>query len=223
MRQSENILPAYKNFTISLCHFFSILSSFLSHLKCPSVPLRRGEAPVHSLCWERTKELVDCGLPYRHTQEALLKPRLNPTLLCLTLHTSTQSKTSLISWILCSSWTPQRQREHCTGQCSNPGGATMSRGEMLLCFCSEYPKERRTIGHLKLVWPGSEIISPYYVLLEVVFRRQSSCNPWGAFIMVTFPAVICLLMRNCNRNLWNPFVAALFHVSQKISFGHMAS
>lgn len=76
----------------TLSHHLHVFISSLSYLKSPSVPSRRDSAAVHFLFWKRTRELVGSGLPCRHTQEALLEPRLNPSLLCLTLHTSTPLK-----------------------------------------------------------------------------------------------------------------------------------
>lgn len=72
-------------------HHLHVVIFFPLHLNCPLfpcyVPPRQDSAPLHSLL----ETLPDSGLPYRHTPEALLKPRLNPTLLCPTLYTSTHS------------------------------------------------------------------------------------------------------------------------------------
>ncbi len=179
MWQGENIWPASEIWLFLLSPivpllFLSVTSSpcslpYSNHrfLSC-YVPLRWDFAPLHFFFW-KSKELPDSGLPWRHTQEALLKPRLNPTPLCLRLHTSIHSETSLISWILCCTLTPQRHQMHSTGWYSKPGSVKMSQGEMFLYFCSEYTEEERTIGHLKPAWLGSEVISTHYVLLEVVF------------------------------------------------------
>lgn len=221
----------------SLLHHLRVVIFCPLYSNCPflpAIPLRRDLAPLHFF-W-KSKELLDSGLLYRHTQEALLKPRLNPTLLCLTLQTSMHSKSSLISWILCCTLTPQRHSKHCTGWYSNPGSVTMSQGEILHCFCSEYPEERRTIGHLKLVLLGSEIISPHYMLLEVVFpfhaavfdiRRQTVLLQ--SHMSLQHCSLFCsdLLTRkeNCETrkpSIWDDFVVALSPVAWKFSLDHMA-
>ncbi len=207
--------------------------SFCSFLPC-YVLLRQDLAHVRFLFW-KSKELLDSGLPHRHTQEALLKPRLNPTLLCLTLHTSIHSESFLISWILCCTLTPQRHPEHCTGWYSNPGSDAMSQGEMLLCFCGEHPEERRTISHLKLVRLGSEIISPHYILLEVVFSILPSCLEERRRQTMLLRSHVSLQHRHLScgdllaheklpreASTWNAPVVASSPVSLRISFGLVA-
>lgn len=155
LAQNENVWPALfarEPFTTlpssPRCHLFSpsLNNSHHHQLSHHYVPLRRGSALLH-LLFKTSKEVPDAGLPYRHTQEALLKPRLNPTPLCACIH----SESSRTSWILCCTQTPRRQPEHCAEWCSDRDRATMSQGEMVLCFCSEIPKEKRTIGYLKVL------------------------------------------------------------------------
>lgn len=82
----------------------------------------------------KCKELTDSGFPQRHTQEALLKPRLNPTLLCPALHATIHLEDSLIPWRGCCTLTPQGRSPHSIGRHSNLGSVTQSQGETLYCF-----------------------------------------------------------------------------------------
>ena len=151
------------------------------------------------------------GLPHRHTQEALLKPRLNPTLLGPTLHTCIHSESffNILDSLQHSNSSETPSHSNCRGWYSNPCSATASQVVMLLRFCSEYPEEVWTTGHRGLVWLGSEIISPHYVLLGAVvlfhaaaFRVKEAnnccCNPTWTFNTAP-PAAIRSLVKNCNR------------------------
>lgn len=82
----------------------------------------------------KCKELPDSRFPQRHTQEALLKPRLNPTLLCPMLHATIHLEDSLLSWRGSCTLTPQGHSDHSIGRYSNPGSVTEGQGETLSCF-----------------------------------------------------------------------------------------
>lgn len=175
------------------------------------------------------------GLPHRHTQEALLKPRLNPTLLGPTLHTCIHSESffNILDSLQHSNSSETPSHSNCTGWYSNPCSATTSQGVMLLCFCSEYPEEGRTAGHLRLVWLGSEIISPHYVLLGavVLFHAAAFSIEGGKQLLLqshvnlqhTPPAAIRSLVKNCNRksSTSDAFVSALSPASPTKKTHHL--
>lgn len=116
------------------CHLFSCSSSLDSPLhQPPSIALRQNADPLNFL-FGKCKELADSGFPQRHTQEALLKPRLNPTLLCPALHATIHLEDSLIPWRGCCTLTPQGHSHHSIGRYSNLGSVTESQGETLYCF-----------------------------------------------------------------------------------------
>lgn len=97
--------------------------------------LHRGKTQtLWALSFGKCKELADSGFPQRHTQEALLKPRLNPPLLCPTLHATIHLEDSLIPWRGCCTLTPQGHSHHSIGRYSNLGSVTKSQGETLYCF-----------------------------------------------------------------------------------------
>lgn len=126
---------------VHVCHVVPVLSSFL-----PLILPRLSTTPPAFYCTEgktqtlstlsfgKCKELPDSGFPQRHTQEALLKPRLNPTLLCPRFHATIHFEDSLIQWRGCCTLTPQGHSGHSIGRYSNPGSVTESQGETLYCF-----------------------------------------------------------------------------------------
>lgn len=145
--QDENIFAAHKTVTylfitpglpsVTLspcCHLFFFL--FAPPLCCTGE--KHGPSLLSLL--ENAKSYQTVGSLTGTPQEALLKPRLNPTLLCPTLHTTTHSENSLISWLGCCTLTPQRHPDHSIGWYSNPGSVTLSQGERLFCFLPWTPR-----------------------------------------------------------------------------------
>lgn len=163
------------------------------------------------------------GLPHRHTQEALLKPRLNPTLLGPTLHTCIHSESffNILDSLQHSNSSETPSHSNCRGWYSNPCSATASQGVMLLRFCSEFPR-----GSTNNRPPKARLarVRDYFTSLCVI---RSCCSiPRSCFsieggkqlllqshvnLQHTPPAAIRSLVKNCNRKFSksDAFVLAL--------------
>lgn len=123
--------------SVTFCQWFPLFSSSSSldsPLRHPPSNAQGKTQTLLTFSFGKCKELPDSGFPQRDTQEALLKPRLNPTLLCPTLHATIHLEDSLISWRGCCTLTPQGHSDHSIGRYSNLGSVTKSQGETLYCF-----------------------------------------------------------------------------------------
>lgn len=116
------------------CHLFSSSSSQESpRHQPPSIAPRQNAQPLNFVFW-KMQRATGQRVPQRQTQEALLKPRLNPSLLCPTLHATIHLEDSLIPGRCCCTLTPQGHSQHSIGRYSNLGSVTESQGETLYCF-----------------------------------------------------------------------------------------